>query len=657
MALLEEQEARARAILEPLGGLDREMRIQLLGARLDLFAAATLKIRTKEGGALVPFAVNPIQHDYLKTLRRRHAPLKGVDRFRGIRDAIVKPRQLGFSTFIAALFFMDGIKNPGRVTVVLSHDRDISEILLTTYRMFFEHLPSNLKDALTLKSDTKYEFEVVFPGDQSVNPPSRFIIDTEAGHPWRGGVIHNLHASEAAFYRDFPGFGASYLQAVGADGNVLLETTANGQNDYYALVQKALAGNSPYDVVYYPWFRHPEYRARWNSAGAPLELRGDMATGHEEESEQALMEREGLDLEQIAWRRAKRQELGDFFAQEYPESLLGAFLSTGRPMFDARIVSARQEAARKLPPPEAPRANVFIWEKPIPGEQYLISADVAEGKDAGVTDVSDPERGGADFCAAYIIQVREMRVVGAIHGRITPIEFARLLMGMGRLYGWACLAVERNNHGHSVLNTLETSQYPQVYRHLEYDQGGSVAYLRPGFPTDKKTRPMVVDALDTAIRSGGLICNDPHFWREASTFQRGPTGRPDALPNCHDDRVMSMAIGVYLLTLGRNAWGLPPLVTADAAGFPQGPVPTGPPPPQAIAVADPQGDSIFDALAEQKSRLRSITCASCKSFSAGRCAINRFSCAATDPSCTWYYPREIAEGPPELPPISGEVTW
>jgi hypothetical protein len=345
---------------------------------------------------------------------------------------------------------------------------------------------------------------------------------------------------------------------------------------------------------------------------------------------------------------------------------LGAFLSTGRPMFDAKIVNAMMESARKLPAPQSPRAHVFLWENPIPGEQYLIPCDVAEGKDAGVTDVTDPERGGADFCCGWIIRVRDLRAVGLIHGRITPIEFGRLLMGAGRLFNWAVIAVERNNHGHSTINTLETSQYPQVYRHLEYDQGGTISFLRAGFPTDAKTRPMIVDALDTAIRSQALICQDPGFWRECSTFQRGPTGKPEALPNCHDDRVISMAIGAYLCTMGRNAWGCPPMAGSDAAGFPIGPVGAAPaavtPPPAVDPTTPIQPSGIWDEITSQRAALRANRCESCTSYplaspAEGKCASNNFTCRGADPACAMYYPREIAEGVTEIPPISGEVVW
>jgi len=663
LSQLEVSTARAAQILAPLAGMGAEGAASSLGARLDLFAAACLKIVPKGGGSMVPLAYNPIQMDYLRSLRQRNAPTPGIDTFRGVRDAIVKPRQLGFSTQIASLYFHDGLRNPGRVTVVLAHDHDIAQILLETYRAFFEHLPPELKSGISLRSDSKYEFVLCFPGDQATSPPSKFIIDTEAGHPWRGGRIDNLHASEAAFYKNFGAFMASYAQAVPIDGNILLETTANGQNDYFHLVEKALALRSPYAVIYYPWWAHPEYLVPWPAGEAP--------TGEET----ALMIREGLSLQQIAWRRGKMQDLGDLFLQEYPETLLGAFLSTGRPFFDAAKVSERHQealAAERLVPARTPRAHVRVWEDPIPGEQYLISGDVAEGKDKGNTDVLDPERGGSDFCSAQVVLVRDLRVVAAIHGRITPVEFGRLCMGAGRLYNWAVIAVERNNHGHSTVATLEAANYPQTYRHLEYDQGGSVSYLRPGWPTDVKTRPLMCDALDTAIRSGSFLCPDPNFWREASTFQRGPTGKPEALPNCHDDRVISAAIAVYLCTLGRNAWGCPPAAAgADAAGFRLGPAPpraVGAPGPVAPPASLPPAQAPaplptllaqtpWELIANQKSVTLAFTCATCQSFRDGFCAIHRFACKASDPSCPLHYPADAAEGLAPLAPVDGEVSW
>ncbi len=1039
----EEAIAAQRRLLDPLTALSEDDQVRAVGHSLLLFCAQALQVRVKDGGALWPFVLNPIQRRYRTSLRKRHLqdPRRGPDRFRGIRDLIVKPRQLGFSTFIASLFFDDGLLNPGRVSVILAHDRDIAEILLETYRLFWDHLPPSLKAGLQLSSDTKYEFEIVFPGDQTLNPPSKFVIDTEAGHPWRGGVIHNLHAclgpdtlvigkdgfvfpiasppamvrdgcgsmisvqsvaetphvgeaalrvttfgnapfpltltrdhrvltrefktgkpvwkradeltkgdyigfpitkmgecrskvldvphrkncihvpatvdadrglgaligwylaegwafrngdllsgiglaihrdetaqvmavvqpyvdagfftsvrvtdranswtthitlhggsfadlvvglvgetdskripdaffkyprpfleglltgliegdgsfvdpsrvsfcttrpqlavqlkrlainmriglpsiqitdaglrhgrreqdrwvvdffgpanvklrrmlgkplpprggmfqayldkrpdsprwnhgygrhswrrgdkyywaqvkqieevpappvmydlclsedphsyctlsgvvhnSEAAFYRDYQGFKNSYLQAVPASGNAILETTANGQNLYYSDVMAALEQEGdpsmPWRVVYYAWFEHPEYRRPFDPATqAPLSA-----------EEVALMGAHGLDLQQIAWRRAKMREVGETFPQEYPETLAGAFLTSGRPYFDQQVVAARIEALQKHPVSSVPGpAGSTIWEPYLPGETYLLVADIAEGIDRGATRVGDPEQGGTDFCSAYVLRVRTLRVVAALHGRIPPVEFARRMDTLGRAYR-ACVAPERNNHGHTVVHVLEEARYPEVYRHLEYDAAGA-RFLRAGFPTDTKTRPMILDALAEVIRTGQLDCPDPRFWLEALRFHRNALGKPEALPGAHDDRVMSLAIGVYLATLGRSGWGLEGVEGSDRAGFPtlsalppagalEAPVAPAAPPAALVPGVHPDrlpvststgGRDLVAEVAQERAVVRRRTCGDCMHYSealGGICKFpgHGFRVKAADPSCLAHYP-------------------
>lgn len=665
----EEALAAAARLLDPLHGMTEQKQIRATTHSLLLFCAQNLQVRVKDGGALWPFVLNPIQRRYRASLRQRHVEgfrEKAADRFRGIRDLIVKPRQLGFSTFIAALFFMDGFLNPGRVSVILAHDKDIAEILLETYRIFWDHLPGPMRGEMRLSSDSKYEFQIVFPGDQALFPPSKFVIDTEAGHPWRGGVIHNLHASEAAFYRDYQGFKNSYLQAVPATGNAILETTANGQNLYHADVVAALEGEGdpsmPWHVVYYAWFEHPEYRKPWDpKTQSPLTA-----------EEAALMSLHGLDLQQIAWRRAKKIEVGSKFPQEYPETLAGAFLTTGTPFFDMEVAAARLDDLRRSPVPfTLDRTGAMIYQDPLPGETYVLSADIAEGLDRGESSVADPEQGGSDFSSGYVIHARTLRVVAALHGRIPPVEFARKLDALGRRYR-ACVAPERNNHGHTVVHVLEEAQYPEVYRHAEYDQGGQ-RFLRPGFPTDTKTRPMILDALAEVIRTGLIYCPDPRFWVETLRFHRNKLGKPEALPGSHDDRVMSLAIGVYLCTLGRSAWGLAAVAGSDRAGFPTlapTPAPAAGPAPvdqgtlarlQAAATAPPgvhpdrvpslavsDGSNPVAVVAQERAILTRRTCGNCTHYRdalGGLCGLNKFRVQAIDPSCVAHYPADT--GPVE----------
>lgn len=568
-----EQEAKATAERAAAAVVaryeDDNALVAACGKLLDVFAAACLKIRTKQGGPLWPFVLNWIQIDYLRTLRDLFTGGQG-DFFRGVRDLIVKPRQLGFSTFIAALFFMDGLLEPGRVSVIVTHDEKISKELLVTYRLFYDELPEDLKRGTRLKQAAADTYEIAFDG---IPETSKFTIRTEKGTEWRGGVIHNLHASEAAFYKGWAKFFASYVQAVPASGNIIFETTCNGRNEFYEEVMLAIEGGSPYRVVFYEWFRHPEYRLPWDP----------MMQAPVTKEEQALIDQHGLDLEQIAWRRWKMSEVKDKFPQEYPETLLGAFLATGRPFFDLASVDRGHERAKafwreveegKRPRPREPRAGVITYEDPIPGDLYMLSADIAEGMDKGT---GDGEKGGHDFHAAYVIHAPSLRVVASFHRRDMPaIEYAEVLNRLGRLYQ-AVLAPERNNHGHTVVSALKKVEYPELYHHLEYNEAGQ-KFLKAGWPTSVTTRPMMLDALDTAIRRDAFICYDLGFWREADRFVRNEkTGKPEAMSSWHDDRIMGAAIGVYLCTLGRTAWGLEGNEGRDASGFPRAPGTYGPP--------------------------------------------------------------------------------
>ncbi|HWQ10291.1 MAG TPA: hypothetical protein VN436_14320, partial [Holophaga sp.] len=456
-SLFDSMTVLAQGILANLDKLPPDLRDAATAWRLHWFAARWLKIRTKKAGPAVPFAFNWVQLDFMRRLcegnRMEEDRARGLHRFRGIRANVLKPRQLGFSTFIAALFFIDGIMNPGRTTVVVTHLQKMSLELIKTYRLFWACLPPAIKQGLTLEVDSKYEFAVAFPPGPNgeLLTPSRWIIWTEKGEEWRGGVIHNLHGSEAAFYADYLGWKTAFFQAVDQEtGNIILETTANGMNAYYDDVQACLRGESSFELVFYPWHVQPEYQRPWNPDKEPP------LTAEELEGQSLY----GWTLEQIAWRRWKIQEIGseERFHQEFPATVDEAFLTTGRPYFPMVDVKAALTRATEQPAPfTEPRPYVRIYEAPREKELYLQVGDVAEGIGEGDEVPGQPERGGADYCAGYVLHVRSLRVVASIHGRISPVEFARLMDWLGRRYR-ACTAPERNNHGHTVVHVLEQAQ-------------------------------------------------------------------------------------------------------------------------------------------------------------------------------------------------------
>jgi hypothetical protein len=65
-----------------------------------------------------------------------------------------------------------------------------------------------------------------------------------------------------AFWEDLPVQMAALLQTVpDVDGSeVIIETTADGYNDFHSLWRKAEAGESEFIPVFLPWSIDPDYR-------------------------------------------------------------------------------------------------------------------------------------------------------------------------------------------------------------------------------------------------------------------------------------------------------------------------------------------------------------------------------------------------------------
>ena len=98
----------------------------------DLLIAMLLKVRARDG-RLVPLRMNAAQKAFSS------AP-------RGGRHIILKARQLGFTTYIAARFFIATIMRPGTLTVLVAHDLDSAQAIFEIVRRFADHLPLYLRE-------------------------------------------------------------------------------------------------------------------------------------------------------------------------------------------------------------------------------------------------------------------------------------------------------------------------------------------------------------------------------------------------------------------------------------------------------------------------------------------------------------------------------
>jgi hypothetical protein len=296
---------------------------------LEYFAQHCLKLRPKSG-PLEPFVFNAAQRKLHEIIERQKATIGRV------RVIILKARQLGVSTYIAARLYQRTINNPGLRTIIIGHERRASSNLFEIVKRFHESTPDEIRPSVSTSNAESLLFDRLDSG---------YIVSVASNEgTGRSATAQLLHASEAAFWSDLPLQMASLMQTVpDLDGTeIIIESTANGYNDFHTIWRKAEAGESEFLATFLPWSLDKGYCR---------ETASDLVMDAEESK---LAELYNLNEEQIAWRRAKIGQLGsvEYFAQEYPLNPSEAFISSA---FDGFIraelvVRARKEASEAYGP-------------------------------------------------------------------------------------------------------------------------------------------------------------------------------------------------------------------------------------------------------------------------------------------------------------------
>ncbi len=453
-------------------------------------AETLLRVRTKDGDA-IPLRANRAQTLFEE--RRRQ------------RNIVLKARQMGMTTWTAARFFLKTITRPGTMTVQVAHTQEAAEEIFRIVHRFVEWLPEELREG-PLKTSRLSTRQMTFA---EIDSQYR-VASAGEKNAGRGWTIQNLHCSELARW---PGNPAEILgglrAALSPQAEVILESTPEGVGGcFYDEWQKAHETKTVRH--FFPWWLEPRYRAD----------AVDAATLTEEE--QHLIAQEGLDLEQIGYRRILRANFRGLTAQEYAEDAESCFLSSGEPVFERAPVEHRLLHA---PAPAETRHNgeLAIWLPPMPGKKYLVAVDPAGGGSEG------------DYSAAQVIEMETALQCAEFAAHIGGLELAQRITELAKEYNHAQLVIERNNHGSGILALVETAcGYRNVYR-----QNG-----QPGWLTTSVTRPAMIGRLDAALVEHHGRFMSRALMAECRSFVRLPNGNTGAQSGTHDDRVMAMAMGL-----------------------------------------------------------------------------------------------------------------
>tara|TARA_R110000751_G_scaffold285753_1_gene390095 strand:- start:212 stop:1630 length:1419 start_codon:yes stop_codon:yes gene_type:complete len=414
---------------------------------------------------------------------------------------MLKPSQVGASSYLICDMLVDTIFTPGTTSVIVAHEEFITQRLLTKAQAFYDSIPEEFKPPMAHRGS----HEKSFPDIHSV-----FYIGSARAFTFgRGDAIHNFLADEYAFWPDTSKIMVPTLQRVPAQGRVMVLSTPNGEdNDFHDLYYEGKSNESNWQSHFYHWREHPEYAIfSENPLSLPAD-RTDTLTLLTDLEIQLL--RDGATNEQIRWRRYKVAEMaalkrrGDtisLFPQEFPEDEVTCFLIAGDMVYDPDEVDRMARECIEAPRSRSllsgfPATKTLIWEQPQEQYDYMVGVDPGQGKHTETcisvwrfeydeeTDIETPI------------------FVARCSGLIEPDETSEQAIAIGRYYNTASISVEGNGHGMAVLSGVRG--YPRLYHRTQIDSGRRTRSL--GWITSNKTKPFMIGQVQKLMAD--MVCRD-----------------------------------------------------------------------------------------------------------------------------------------------------
>lgn len=566
---------------------------------LAFYAPRFLKVNSNQ--AYVPFELRPAQARLWGILQAQRAsghPMRAI---------ILKARKMGFSTFAQALMVQRATQLPNHNALTVAQDGSTAQELFRIGETMYGMLPNDPELAWCKPQVvwTRRGRELHF-GEASrkarsqgrLGLNSKLLVDTAnevaAG---RGFTNHTLHLSELAFWADIKTKLTSLLNTVPAsDPNtlVLIESTANGFNEFHRLWSMAEKGDSEYHPFFAAWFEDPDYRRVFPDDVAAEQFAEQVGRGQWGADEPELRDRllkihgdERLALEQLHWRRwaieARASGDIDTFRQEYPSFPDEAFIGTGKTVFAANHIRRLREIAQATEPEaervwleaertstrviragtiqvptavkerpwrESDRADHFwrIWHRP--GSEgtsghFLVVCDPAAGE--------ENTAGESDYTGIQVIDHKTRVQCAEFHSYCEPSVTAEQIFLAAMLY--------RHDKNLPLVVVEVTGGYGNwIAQRVWREYAWRSMYFRKnvdprqkerqsdlvGFMTDRGSKPMLVDTGRDLISDEDPGIRSLRLADEFRTYVRDSKGKTGAEDGAHDDLLMPWLIGQYV---------------------------------------------------------------------------------------------------------------
>lgn len=554
------------------------------------WAAKYVFIKRKGGGDDVPFVLNRPQRKFVSHLERIR--LEG----KPIRLILLKARQWGGSTCSQLyMAWLQLIHETSLNSLIIAHQGVGSDEIKDMFDRMIEAYPESMLDDGTDKKKSTKKLKKIEPVGRSraiFRVPARNckikIGTAERPDSCRGGDYNLVHCSEVGIWKKTDGKSPEDILRSACSGvlfnpmtMIVYESTANGTgNFFHREYDAAKRGISQFEALFISWFDIDLYSLPFTSEESRREFAVKLYEGRENEAAGSdrsqpgaylwWLWNKGATLEAINWYIAERSKYSEhgLMAAEYPSDDVEAFVHSGARVFDKyKVESLRWDCKEPLCLGEIDN-NGFI--KMMSGGWKIWKFPDESGGNMESRYVSVVDVGGRSSKADWSVIVvfdrlplawgEKPEIVAQWRGHTDFDLLTERAATASRFYNDALLVIESNtlethdrdrnidgDQSSFILNRLRDS-----YSNLYARQRSEEAVIRGlparyGFHTNIATKPMIIATLVKVIREGMYIERDQACLDEYLSYERRQNGSYGAIAGCHDDLLMTRAIGLHII--------------------------------------------------------------------------------------------------------------
>ena len=388
-------------------------------------------------------------------------------------------RQSGKSISSVAYLLWFTIFNPEKTIAILANKGATAREMLARVTLMLENLPFFLQPGCKALNKGSIEF----------SNNSKIIAAATSGSSIRGLSINLLFLDEFAFIDNDATFYTSTYPVVssGKDTKIIITSTANGiGNVYHKLWEGAVTGTNEFKPFRVDWWDVPGRDEKW-----------------------------------------KEQTIANTSQIQFDQEFGNTFQGRGN-----SLISAECLLAQKAQDPIYVQENVYVYERPIEGHNYIMCVDVAKGR-------------GQDYSTFNIIDTstNPFRQVAVFRdNNLSALLFPDIIYKYAMTYNEAYVIVESNDQGSVVCNGL--------YYDLEYENlfvESTVKAGAIGATMTKRVKRIGCSTFKDFVEQKKLNIVDANTIMEMSTFEAKGNSFQASGSN-HDDLVMNLVMFAWFAT-------------------------------------------------------------------------------------------------------------